>query len=172
MLTTAAVLTAIGIFILCVTSQAIETIRLVLVVRGKKAATWVLGFISSMIMVVTLGAVITQINNSLNAVGYAAGMATGGVLGLVFEKRLAIGHSHLTIISASLGASIAETLRKMGFAVTEVPARGRDGMVTMIWCEILRKDLGFIEKIILDIDSTAFLTIEDIVPIQRGYWRK
>ena len=131
-----------------------------------------LGFISSMIVVVTLGSVLTKMDNPLNVIGYAAGMATGGVLGMLFEKRLAIGHSHLTIISSSLGTSIAETLRGMGFAVTEVPARGRDGMVSMIWCEVLRKDLKFLEKEILEIDPRAFLTAEDILPIQHGHWRK
>jgi uncharacterized protein YebE (UPF0316 family) len=163
---------AIGIFTLCLCSRAVDTLRLIFVVRGKKIATWVLGSLSSMIVVIALGVVMSELDNPLNAVGYAAGMATGAVFGMLFEQRLAIGHTHLTIYSASLGASIAEKLRDTGFAVTEVPARGRDGMVSMIWCDILRKDLVFAEGIVREIDGSAFITAEDIRLIQRGHWRK
>jgi uncharacterized protein YebE (UPF0316 family) len=165
-------ITAVGIFSLCLCSRAVDTLRLISIVRGKKITSWILGSLSSAIMVFALGNVIAGLTNPLSVMGYASGMATGAVLGMVFEQRLAIGHAHMTIISASLGASIAEKLRTKGFAITEVPARGRDGMVSMIWCEVLRKDLRAVEGIIREIDSGAFITAEDIRPVQHGYWRK
>jgi uncharacterized protein YebE (UPF0316 family) len=42
----------------------------------------------------------------------------------------------------------------------------------MIWCEVLRKDVNDVNKIIRDIDPSAFITAEEIRLIQRGYWRK
>ena len=107
----------------------------------------------------------------LNIIGYAAGFATGVVIGMTIEERLAIGHIHMRIISSRRGSRIAERIREEGYAVTEVPARGKDGMVTMLNCSVLRKNVGRVRNMVNEIDSEAFITSEDIRPVRRGFWR-
>ena len=107
------------------------------VMRGRKGIAWILGFCQSSIFVIAITSVLSQLNNSLNFVGYAAGFATGNVVGMWIEERLAIGHIKVSIVSASLGAALAGTLREAGFAVTEIPTRGKDGMVSMLSCSVL-----------------------------------
>jgi uncharacterized protein YebE (UPF0316 family) len=89
---------------------------------------------------------------------------------MLIEKRLAIGYSHISIISRGLGKEIAQALRAHDFAVTEIPAYGRDGKVTLLNCSVQRKLSSDIEKLALEQDPEAFITIEDVVPRQRGYW--
>ena len=55
-------------------------------------------------------------------------------------------------------------------AVTEVPARGKDGMVTMLNCSVLRKETASLRSMVNEVDPDAFITSEDIRPIRRGFW--
>jgi len=147
-----------------------DTLRIMLTMRDKKALSWILGFFESILFVVVMGAVLDDLDNVLKVVAYAGGFATGNVVGMLIEKRLAIGYSHISIISRGLGKEIAQALRAHDFAVTEIPAYGRDGKVTLLNCSVQRKLSSDIEKLALEQDPEAFITIEDVVPRQRGYW--
>ncbi len=162
---------ALGIFVLRVLNIALDTLRFMLTMRGKRGISWVLGFIESVLFVVVIGSVINDLNNILNIIGYSAGFATGTVVGMAIEKRLAIGYVHLNIISRQKGANLADTLRNANYAVTEIPALGKDGAVSLLDCSIRRKDMKDIEQLILEADPDAFITVEDITPIKHGYWR-
>jgi len=162
---------AFGIFVLRVLNIAIDTLRFMLTMRGKRGISWILGFIESVLFVVVIGSVINDLNNILNIIGYSAGFATGTVVGMAIEKRLAIGYVHLNIISRQKGANLADTLRNANYAVTEIPAIGKDGAVSLLDCSIRRKDMKDIEQLILEADPDAFITVEDITPIKHGYWR-
>lgn len=162
---------AIGIFFLRVGDMSLDTVRIMFVVRGKKKLAWVLGFFQSLIFVIAITSVLSNLNNPLNVIGYAAGFATGNVVGMFIEEKLAVGHIHLTIMSPKRGAKITELLRQNGFGVSELSARGRDGMVAILHCNVLRKDVSSAETIILEADPDAVVTAEDIRPVMRGFWR-
>jgi uncharacterized protein YebE (UPF0316 family) len=85
-------LSALLIFFLRVLDMTLDTLRVLFVMRGKKRIAWILGFFQSAIFVLAIGKVLTQLNNPLNIIGYAAGFATGNVVGMLIEERIAIGH--------------------------------------------------------------------------------
>jgi len=163
--------TALLIFALRVGDMALDTIRVLFVVRGRKGLAWVLGFFQSLIFVIAITSVLANLDNPLNVVGYAGGFATGNVVGMLIEERLAIGHVQISIISSRRGAVVAELLRERGYAVTEIPARGKDGMVSMLNVAVLRKDVDRVEKIVLESDPEAFITADEVRPMRRGFWR-
>jgi uncharacterized protein YebE (UPF0316 family) len=109
--------------------------------------------------------------NPLNIIGYSAGFATGNVLGMAIEKRLALGYTHFNIISPNHSTEVAEALREAGFGVTEIPARGRDGSFMVVDCRVRRKQSEDVEKRVLEIDPEAFITAEEITPRRSGIWR-
>jgi len=164
-------LVALGIFILRIGDMSLDTIRLLYVVRGRKRLAWILGLFQSLIFVVAISTVLTHLENPLNVLGYAAGFATGNVVGMIIEERLAIGYVLVTVISPLRGAVIAEKLRTSGYAVTEISARGRDGMVSMLNCSVRRKETDDVETIILEADPQAFITADDVRPLRCGFWR-
>jgi uncharacterized protein YebE (UPF0316 family) len=159
------------IFILRVCDMSLDTLRVLVVMRGKKPIAWVLGFMQSAIFVVAISNVLRNLDNPLNMIGYAAGFATGNVVGMMIEERIAIGHTHMRIVSPTLGSAIAESLREAGYAITEIPARGKDGMVTVLNCSVLRKNVGKVHDMVNQIDAQAFITAEDVRPVRRGFWR-
>ena len=159
------------IFSLRVFDMTLDTLRVLFVMRGRKKIAWVLGFFQSAIFVTAIGTVLSNLDNPLNIIGYAAGFAAGNMVGMVIEERLAIGHTSINIISPRLGTAIAEHLRANGYAVTEIAARGKDGMVTMLNCLVLRKNVDKARQLVNEIDPEAFITIEDVRPVRRGFWR-
>jgi uncharacterized protein YebE (UPF0316 family) len=171
LLTPEAWITALTIFFLRVSDMTLDTLRVLVVMRGRKAIAWVLGFFQAAIFIVAISSVLSNVNNILNVVGYAAGFATGNVVGMLIEEWLAIGHTHLSIISSRRGAAIADRLREDGYAVTELSGRGKDGTVTLLNCSVLRKNVDRVRKIINEVDDEAFITAEDVRPVRRGFWR-
>ncbi|NPV84452.1 MAG: DUF2179 domain-containing protein [Anaerolineae bacterium] len=164
-------LSALGIFALRICDMSLDTIRVLFVMRGRKKLAWILGFMTSAIFVIAITSVISRLDNPLNILGYAAGFATGNVVGMIIEEKLAIGHVHVTIMSPARGAATVQILRERGFAVTEFNGRGKDGTVTVLHCDVLRRDMDNLEKSVLEADPNAFITAEDVRPIRRGFWR-
>ena len=159
------------IFLARVLDMSLDTLRVLFMMRGKKKIAWGLGFMQSAIFVLAITSVLRNLSNPLTVFGYASGFATGVVLGMVLEERLAIGHVHLTIISSRLGTAVAERLRTEGYGITEVPARGKDGMVTLLNCSVLRKNVDRVYELVSEVDPSAFITAEDVRPVRRGFWR-
>jgi len=170
-LTPQAFLIALGIFTLRVSDMSLDTIRVLFVVRGRARLAWVLGFLQSLIFVVAISTVLTNLESPLSILGYAAGFATGNVVGMFVEERLAIGHIKLTIISPARGSAVAEVLRQNGFAVTELSGRGLSGTVTMLHVDVIRRRLDEVDTLVIEADAEAFITAEEVRPIRRGFWR-
>ncbi len=162
---------ALLIFFLRVGDMTLDTIRVLFVVRGKKLLVWILGLFQSLIFVIAISSVLSELDNILNVIGYATGFATGNLVGMLIENRLAIGHVLVNIISSNRGAVIAEKLRASGYAVTEIAGRGMNGTVFELHASVLRKDVSQVETIVLESDPQAFVTAEDVRPVRRGFWR-
>lgn len=170
-LTGQSILIALLIFLVRVVATSLDTIRVIFTMRSNKFWVWMLGFFNSMIWVLTFAFVLSDINNFVNVLVYAAGFATGNVVGMWIEDKLAIGFTEVRIISSHWGAAILDALRENNYAVTEIPARGKDGMVSVITSSILRGQVGEFEKLVMEIDENAFITKEDVVSVRRGFWR-
>jgi uncharacterized protein YebE (UPF0316 family) len=160
-----------AIFFLRVTDMSLDTLRVLFVIRGRRPLAWILGFMQSALWVIAITSVLNNLENLWNIVAYASGFATGNVVGMIIEERLAIGHSHLRIISSRRGDAIVEAVRAAGYAATEVAGRGKDGTVALISCSVRRRDISRVQKEIYKEDPNAFVTLEEIRPLHRGYWR-
>jgi len=162
---------AVLIFFLRIADTSLDTLRMLFVFRGRRGLAWLLGFFESAIFVLAVSSVITNLGNPLNVIGFAAGFATGNVVGIIIEERLAIGYIQLRVISSRRGSALADRLRTEGYAVTEIPARGKDGVVTLLSCSVRRKQVDAVRQMVSNVDAEAFITAEEIRPLRRGFWR-
>lgn len=164
-------LSALFIFALRVADMSLDTLRVLFMMRGRKVVAGLIGFAQSAIFVIAISRVISQLDNPWNVVGYAAGFAAGVMIGMAFEERLALGFSHIRIISSTRGQAVAAALRGRGFAVTEIPGRGKDGAVNVLLVTARRKDVDQVQETVRGADETAFITLEDIRSLRRGFYR-
>jgi uncharacterized protein YebE (UPF0316 family) len=159
------------IFLLRVLGMSMDTLRVLFVLRGRRLPTWLLGFLQSALWVIAIGGVLSNLDDFWNIIAYAGGFATGNIVGMAIEERLAIGHVNMRIISSGMGSAILETVRGAGYGATEIAGRGKDGTVTVINCSIRRRDITKIQRQIRRIDPEAFVSIEETRPLHRGFWR-
>jgi uncharacterized protein YebE (UPF0316 family) len=163
-------LLALSIFILRVVNIAMDTVRMLTVMRGMKLISFVLGILVSLTYIVALGSVLSNLNNIALILAYSIGFAAGGWVGMLIEERLALGFVHISVVSTNKGLKIAKSLRKHGHAVTQVEAKGKDGVVELLEISVRRKHLNQVREIICKKDDQAFITTRDIQPLHRGFW--
>ncbi len=161
---------AMSIFVLRMLDIALYTMRITMVMRGRKLYAWFFGFIQAGVFVIAIRAVLVGLDNWLNIVGYAAGFATGNVVGMLIEGKLAIGITHLRVVSQRRGAELAERLRSSGYAVTEVAGRGLQGVVEVINCSVRRREAPQVIRLVAEIDDQAYITAEEVRLVWRGFW--
>jgi uncharacterized protein YebE (UPF0316 family) len=167
----ASLLPALYIFSMRVIDISLYVQRINMVSRGRKKQAWIFAFLQSMVFLLAIREVLTDLTNWPKILSYAAGFATGNVVGMMIENRLAIGHLHLRIITSGKGEEIVKALRDEGYAVTEVPATGLEGCVSYINCNVLRRDFEHVTALVEGIDEKAFITAQNVRPVWRGFWR-
>ena len=164
-------LAGLFVFTMRVIDMSLDTLRMLFVMRGRKFLAGGIGVIQATVFILAVSTVLKGPLDLLTIAGYALGFGTGVVIGIIAEQRLALGHSMLRVYSPTSGAALAEALRAASFAVTEFIAHGRDGEITVINSAIARRDVARAQDIIKQIDPGAFITVDEIQPLQRGYFR-
>lgn len=161
---------ALLIFVLRIIDITLYTIRIRMVVRGRKSLAWIFGLLQSLVYVIALSSILADFGNWMKIIGYSAGFATGLVVGMSLEDRLAVGFTHFRIISSARGLETADALRNEGYGVTEVSGLGKDGAVMILHCSVRRKNEANLVQKIKGADPNAFITAESVRQVQRGFW--
>lgn len=160
------------IFILRLIDMCLDTLRVLFVMRGQRVIVWILGVVTSIIYIVAISNVLSGKNHPFTILCYGVGYATGNVLGMRLEERMAIGYKQVNIVSQNDGREIATALRDQGYGVTELKGEGMNGTVDVVSTSIKRKQVKDVRKIVQKIDDKAFITEDDFHPINSGTWRK
>ena len=165
-----AVLAGLFVFAMRVTDMSLDTLRMLFVMRGQRLLAGALGSVQAAIFILAVGAALRGPLNVWTVAGYAGGFGVGVILGMIVEERLAFGYVMFRVYSSTSGIEIARALRDAGHAVTDFVARGRDGRITVVNSVIARKDAPAVRAIIDGIDPQAFVTVDDVRRLRRGYF--
>ncbi len=150
------------IFMARICDVSIGTVRTMLVIAGHRFVSAALGFLEVIIWVLAVGGALAYLTNPLALFGYAGGFATGVLVGMSIEERLALGYRMVRIISTRSELDISTTLRERGFRVTRVDGRGRSGPVEVAFLVVRRKRMSEVMNAIAEINPEAFITIERV----------
>ncbi len=153
----------IGLLIFCarIVDVSIGTMRTIVTVQGRTRLAFALGFIEVTLWVTIISAIVKQIHTApVLAVFYGLGFATGNVVGIALERKLALGHLALRAFTRKAGSALAAKLRAAGQVVTTFEGEGRGGPVTELLVVCRRKDIKWILDLIKADDPDAFYIIE------------
>jgi uncharacterized protein YebE (UPF0316 family) len=163
-------LLAVGIFTARVVDVTLGTLRTINIVHGRTKAAFMLGFVEISIWLLVITTVIQKIQaQPFLGLFYAFGFSTGNVVGIMIERRLAIGATILRIVSAKPGSRLAEEIRTAGFAVTEFQGEGLSGPVKQLYVVCRRRDLKSILSVVRRIEPDAFYITEHAGDVSRIY---
>jgi uncharacterized protein YebE (UPF0316 family) len=158
------------IFVARITDVSMATIRMLMIVKGKRKYAALIGFFEVMIYVTALGRVVSNLNNPLNLLSYASGFACGNFLGSLIEEKMAMGNIVAQVISKHDTDKITKVLRESGFGVTIIEGYGREGASHILNVTFERKRLPKFYDVMDGVDSNAFITITDARSIRGGYF--
>ncbi|GAB4125299.1 MAG: DUF2179 domain-containing protein [Raineya sp.] len=154
------VILPLTIFLARITDVSIGTVRILLMMNGRKHLATFLGFCESLIWVTVIAAIFKLVNNPLAYVAYAGGYATGTFIGMTLESKLAVGKVLVRFITRQDATKLLQHLRQTHYGFTSVQAQGHKGNVNLIFSVIERKDLKDLVRIVRSYHPKAFYSVE------------
>ncbi|RKD21634.1 Uncharacterized protein YebE, UPF0316 family [Caminicella sporogenes DSM 14501] len=150
-----------------------STLRMLMLVRGKRLYAAILGFFEVIIYVTALGKVVNGLSDYRNLLSYALGFACGNFVGSYIEEKIAIGQITAQIICSNKnGNYLARLLRTNGFGVTAVEGEGKEGKRYVLNVMLDRKNIKKLYDIVDEMEEKPFVTVFDIKSMRGGYFTK
>ena len=155
------ILTGFVVFFARIMDVSIGTIRTIVTVQGRTVIAFFLALFEITIWVLVASTVINQVKEQpLLIAFYAFGYATGNVVGIMVEKRLAFGFIILKILTRNGGETITKYLREKGQPVTVFVGEGMHGPIKELYVVCRRRDLKWILPKVKTLDKELFYVIE------------
>jgi uncharacterized protein YebE (UPF0316 family) len=167
-----AILAGLLVFFMRLADMSLDTLRMLFMMRGRKVLAALIGAIQAAIFILAVSQVLRGPLNFWTVLGYALGFGAGVFVGMVAEEKLALGYSMFQIFSAAQGAELTKALREAGHAVTVLTGQGKDSTISVLTCAVSRKDGPSVRALIVKVDPAAFVTVEEVKPLHRGYFRE
>ncbi|MBN1561649.1 DUF2179 domain-containing protein [candidate division KSB1 bacterium] len=150
------------IFLVRIIDVPIGTLRIIFLAKGNKMLVPILGFFEVLLWIIVITKIVQNVDKPQYYIAYALGFATGSWIGMLIDQKLAMGTVLIRIITAKSAVSLVDALRESGYVVTDVPAFGVSGPVSVVFTIIKRKEIDNIAARIREYNPQAFYTVEDI----------
>jgi uncharacterized protein YebE (UPF0316 family) len=149
----------------------IGTIRIILVSKGNKILSPILGFLEILIWLIAISQIMKNLNNWACYIAYATGFGIGNYIGILLEEKLAMGTLLVRVFTNQEIKPLVDDLQAENHGVTVVEAQGARGKVHMLYIIIQRKYLANVVHQIQVKASKAFYTVEDIRYAREGIFQ-
>lgn len=165
-------ITGLLIFIARVSDVSLGTMRMLMLVKGRRLPAAGIGFFEAFIYVNALGRVLNQLDRWEYILVYALGFAMGNYLGIFLEERMALGYAGVEIIVQSESDSLVQFLRDNGFGVTVGQGWGMDGPKDIITVIVPRRQMPKLMDLVNSHDSKSFTIVMDARKTMGGYYQR
>ena len=149
----------------------LDTLRIVMVNKGKRATAAMIAFVVMTIWLIIIGSVMDSINgNPLKMVIYALAYSMGNFFGMSLESKLAMGLCSIqVIVDYADGYVLVNKLRDSGFGVTVIDGESYNGKRHLVYVHLKRKRINEAVRIIGEISSSSVTIINDVRSLRGGY---
>jgi uncharacterized protein YebE (UPF0316 family) len=159
------------IFVARIMDVSIGTMRILFVVRGSRITAALLGFMEVFIWIVVIRQIMGSHTGLLHYAAYAAGFATGNVVGISIESHLAMGLQTVRIITGEPTNALENDLLARGFGATRLAATGlRGGAMTVLFSTLPRRQVPGVLAIVEQHLPKAFVSVEDVRTTRKGHF--
>ncbi len=160
------------IFIINFLYITLNTIRVILTMRGYRKVAPFIAMIEIVIYTLGLSMVMQYLSEPIYLIVYALGFGIGIYTGMMIEDRLALGYSVIYIITDSVDHTLPNHLRELGYGVTIERGYGRDGERLVLTVLTPRSTERKLYQAIDELSPTAFYYSSEAKYIQGGFWTK
>lgn len=146
------------------------TIRMILTLKSRRYLAALVSVFETIMYIIGLSLVLDNLDGIQNVIAYAAGFATGIIVGSLIEERLALGYITVNVISTNPELEFTKKLRAQGYGVTSWEAQGMEGTRLALQVLTPRKRELKLYQAINEIDPRAFIISYEPKQIQGGFW--
>lgn len=175
-------LIGLAVFAARIVDVSIGTVRTIVTVQGKTTLAFFLAAFEVTIWISVVSTVIHQVQTMpILVIFYSLGYATGNVVGILVERKLAFGMMILKVFSLKKGNELAQEFRASGQPVTIFHGEGMKGPVQELYIACRRRDLKWMIPKVYEKDADAFYVVEQARDVNRvlrpvltplGGWRQ
>ncbi|MFD0959009.1 DUF2179 domain-containing protein [Paenibacillus chungangensis] len=155
-----------------ITYVSIFTLRLILVIKGKRTMAAMLSMIEVFIYLVGLQIVLDNLSSPLYIGAYCIGFGIGVYMGSRIEEALALGYSVVQVIADTVNTSLPDRLRSYGYGVTVWHAEGRNGPRMVMQVLVKRSNEKRLLERIAEEAPKAFVISHEPRHFRGGFWAK
>jgi uncharacterized protein YebE (UPF0316 family) len=154
---------ALTIFSLRVCDVSIGTIRTIFVVEGRIVLSVLLGIFETLVWLTAVAQVLQHATSSpLMMMAFALGFAAGNAVGILVQRRLALGNVILRIISSSSAPELDHYLRTHCQRVIAFPGTEAGRSTTLLYAVVRRRSVKDLIDEISRIDPQLFYAVEPL----------
>ena len=146
----------------------LSTIRTICITRGQKGLAAAIGFFEVSIWLFAICQIMQNLTNVGCYLAFASGFSLGNFLGVIIEKKLALGTVVVQITTSRNAEDLVESLKAAHYGVTMLDAQGATGPVRVVFTVIKRKQLQAVICIIKAFDPRAFYAVNDLQSAAEG----
>ncbi|MFC0331403.1 DUF2179 domain-containing protein [Paenibacillus sepulcri] len=151
---------------------SIFTLRLILVIKGRRGAASLMAMAEVFIYLAGLNLVLQNLSNPINMAAYCLGFGIGVYAGSRIEEYLALGYSVVQVIADSAATGLPNKLRDFGYGVTSWMAEGRDGKRLVMQVLVKRSNEKRLMRSIGMVAPKAFVISHEPRQFKGGFWTK
>ena len=156
------------IFVARMCDVTLGTLRNVFISKGLRRVVPLIGFFEVLIWLISIRQIMKYLDNPMCYLGFAGGFSMGTYVGLLIERRLALGKQVLRVITEKDSRGLIKALRDHNFGVTTIDGHGAKGPVKIILTIVKRTDIEACLKQIQEHCPQAFYSIEDTRSARQG----
>lgn len=156
------VILPILIFIARIMDVSINTVRIIFMLNSKRLISTLLGFFESLIWLLAIGQIFQNIDSAMTYLAYAGGFASGILVGMWIEEKLAVGTVLIRIITQQPADELVDYLIENKYRHTVVDGHSDKTRVNVLFTVVKRSKLDEAVQAIKKFNPLAFYTIEGI----------
>src|SRR5437773_2768935 len=130
----------------------LSTVRTIFITRGRKVLAPLLGVVEISIWLFAIAQVMQHLRDPACYIAFAGGFAVGNLLGIVVEKRLALGSLVVRLITARDVTALVHELCRAKYGVTCLDGHGAMGPVQVVLTVVPRRELRNVVSLIEQFD--------------------
>lgn len=146
------------------------TLRLILLIKGRRRAAALLAMIEVFIYLIGLNLVLQNVSDPFNMAAYCLGFGIGVYTGSRIEEMLALGYLVVQVIVDALDPALPVRLRGAGYGVTAWTAEGRDGQRLVMQVLVKRSNERRLMDTLAKLAPKAFVLSHEPKSFRGGFW--
>lgn len=166
------IITGLLIFFARVADVSMGTMRMLMLVKGRRIPAAAIGFFEVIVYILALGRVVNQLDNWVYLLIYALGFSTGNYMGIFLEERMALGYIGAQIVVQSESDSLVQFLRENGYGVTVTEGWGMSGPKDILTIILPRRQMPKLMDLVNSHDSKSFTIVMDAKKTLGGYYQR